>query len=182
MAKSSSSSIRSLLLAAALLVAVGISPHAAEASSGGAVMGLVTGVVPCSAGSSINAASVPGFPNAAVQLECGGRAVAGATADGSGAFAINLGKLTAATLTPLLNDRCRVVVTTPLAACDASLAGVAGTLAAPVQLLGDGGAGGGGALGGLGGLIGGITGIIGQIISGVLGNIISIVPSAFSVV
>uniref|UniRef100_A0A0E0D0A4 Phylloplanin n=1 Tax=Oryza meridionalis TaxID=40149 RepID=A0A0E0D0A4_9ORYZ len=179
MAKSSSSSIRSLLLAAALLVAVGISPHAAEASSGGAVMGLVTGVVPCSAGSSINAASVPGFPNAAVQLECGGRAMAGATADGSGAFAINLGNLTAATLTPLLNDRCRVVVTTPLAACDASLAGVAGTLAAPVQLLGDSGDG---TLGGLGGLIGGITGIIGQIISGVLGNIISIVPSAFSVV
>uniref|UniRef100_A0A0E0KDJ7 Phylloplanin n=1 Tax=Oryza punctata TaxID=4537 RepID=A0A0E0KDJ7_ORYPU len=179
-----SSSIRSLLLAAALLVAAaaGVAPHGAEAgassSSGGAVMGLVTGVVPCSAGSSINAAFVPGFPNAAVQLECGGRAVAGATADGSGAFAINMGKLTAATLMPLLNDKCRVVVTTPLAACDASLAGVTGTLAAPVQLLGDSG----GALGGLGGLIGGIAGVIGQIVSGVLGNIISIVPSAFSLV
>lgn len=116
-----------------------------------------------------------------MQLECGGRAVAGATADGSGAFAINLGKLTAATLTPLLNDRCRVVVTTRWpratrrspASPDAGGAGAAPRRRRRRWRR---------ALGGLGGLIGGITGIIGQIISGVLGNIISIVPSAFSVV
>uniref|UniRef100_J3LNM7 Phylloplanin n=1 Tax=Oryza brachyantha TaxID=4533 RepID=J3LNM7_ORYBR len=175
MATPSSSSITSLLLAAFLVAAVGIAPHGAEGGASSAVVGLVTGVVPCSAGSSINVASVPAFPNATVQLRCGGRAVAGATADSSGAFAMNLGALTPATLMPLLNNKCSVVVTTPLAACDASLAGVAGTLMAPVQLLGDTG-------GGLGGLIGGIVGVVGQILSGVLGNIISIVPSAFSVV
>ncbi|KAF0913603.1 hypothetical protein E2562_023714 [Oryza meyeriana var. granulata] len=173
-------SIRSLLLAVLLVGAVGMAPHGAEAGASSAVMCLVTGVVPCSAGRSINVASVPAFPNAAVKLECGGRAVAGATADSSGAFAINLGTLTAATLMPLLNNKCSVVVTTPLAACDASLVGVAGTLAAPVQLLGDSGSG--GALGGLGGLIGSITGLVGQILGGVLGNIIGIVPSAFSLV
>ncbi|KAF0913602.1 hypothetical protein E2562_023713 [Oryza meyeriana var. granulata] len=158
-----------LVLAVAATAAVGV----AEAAAGRAVTGLVTGVVPCSAGSSINVASVPAFPNAAVKLECGGRAVAGATADSSGAFAINLGTLTAATLMPLLNNKCSVVVTTPLAACDASLAGVAGMLTAPVQLLG-----GSGGTGGLGSIIA----LVAQIISGLLGEILNIVPLPFSLV
>lgn len=61
----------------------------------------------------------------------------------------------------------------PLAACDASLAAVAGTLTAPVQLLG-----GTGGLGGLGGLITLIT----QILSGLLGEILNIIPLPFSLV
>uniref|UniRef100_A0A0D9VTV2 Bifunctional inhibitor/plant lipid transfer protein/seed storage helical domain-containing protein n=1 Tax=Leersia perrieri TaxID=77586 RepID=A0A0D9VTV2_9ORYZ len=154
------SSTRSLLLAV-LLVATVIAPHGAEAGASSTVMGLVTGVVPCSAGKSINAA-----------------VMGGATADSTGAFTINMGALNATTLMPLLNNKCSVVVTTPLAACDASLAGVAGTLTAPLQLLGDSSGG----LGGLGGLIGGITGLVGQILGGLLGSIVGIIPSAFSLV
>ncbi|KAG8063422.1 hypothetical protein GUJ93_ZPchr0003g17418 [Zizania palustris] len=107
---------------------------------------------------------------------CAGRVVGGATADGSGAFTINMGTLNATMLVSLLGNQCRVVVTTPLVACDVSLAGVAGMLTAPVQLLGD--SGGSGALGGLGGIIG----LIVQILSGLLGNIINIIPSSFSLV
>ncbi|RLN19371.1 uncharacterized protein C2845_PM02G26580 [Panicum miliaceum] len=36
---------------------------------------------------------------------------------------------------PLLSGQCRVVVATPLVACNVSLAGVSGTLTAPLQLL-----------------------------------------------
>uniref|UniRef100_A0A0E0D0A5 Phylloplanin n=1 Tax=Oryza meridionalis TaxID=40149 RepID=A0A0E0D0A5_9ORYZ len=170
---------KNLLLVLVVAAAVGIvAPHGAEAAAGRAVTGLVTGVVPCSAGSSINAASVPGFANAGVQMLCGGRVVGGATADGTGAFTINMGALNATMLMAMAGNQCKVVVTTPLAACDASLAAVAGTLTAPVQLLGGSGGGGTGALGGLGGLITLIT----QILSGLLGEILSIVTLPFSLV
>ncbi|KAG8063421.1 hypothetical protein GUJ93_ZPchr0003g16603 [Zizania palustris] len=169
-------SIKSSLL---VLLAVIASHGGAEAAGAGrAVTGLVTGIVPCSTGSSISVASVPAFPNAGVQMVCGGRVVGGATADGSGVFTINMGTLNTTMLLPLVGNQCKVVVTTPLSACDVSLAGVAGTLTAPVQLLGLGGGGGGGALGGLGGIIG----LVGQIISGVLGEILNIVPLPFSLV
>ncbi|KAL5218232.1 hypothetical protein ABZP36_018916 [Zizania latifolia] len=165
-----------VLLAVVGAAAVGIAPRGAEAAGAGAsrTVGLVTGIVPCSTGSSINVASVPAFPNAGVQMVCGGRVVGGATADGSGVFTINMGTLNTTMLLPLVGNQCKVVVTTPLSACDVSLAGVAGTLTAPVQLLGSGG----GALGGLGGIIG----LVAQIVSGVLGEILNIVPLPFSLV
>uniref|UniRef100_A0ACD5YMA7 Uncharacterized protein n=1 Tax=Avena sativa TaxID=4498 RepID=A0ACD5YMA7_AVESA len=167
---------KSLLLAALLvLVTVGLAPHGAEANK--APLALIAGVVPCSAGTSINAAAVPAFPNAAVQLVCGGKVLASTKADHSGAFTMNLGTVTTSLLAPLLGNQCKVVVVTRLAACDASLATVTGTLAAPVQLLGDSGSGSGG-LGGLGGLIG----LIGQIVGGLLGGILNIIPLPFSVV
>ena len=106
-------------------------------------------------------------------MVCGGRVVGGATADGTGAFTINMGALNATMLMAMAGNQCKVVVTTPLAACDASLAAVAGTRTAPGQLLGDTGG-----LGGLGGLITLIT----QILSGLLGEILNIIPLPFSLV
>ncbi|KAI4976465.1 phylloplanin-like [Hordeum vulgare subsp. vulgare] len=166
------------LLLAALLVVISLAPHPAEADNKQPPLALVAGVVPCSAGSSINAAAVPPFPNAVVHMVCGGRVVAGTKADDGGAFTMNMGPATSSLLAPLLGNQCKVVVVTPLAACNASLASVTGTLAAPVQLLGvDSGSGSGG-LGGLGGLIG----LIGQIVGGLLGGILNIIPLPFSVV
>ena len=92
---------------------------------------------------------------------------------------MNMGTVTSSLLAPLLGNQCKVVVLTPLAACNASLASVTGTLTAPVQLLGiDSGSGSGsGGLGGLDGLIG----LIGQIVGGLLGGILNIIPLAFFV-
>uniref|UniRef100_A0ACD5YFQ1 Uncharacterized protein n=1 Tax=Avena sativa TaxID=4498 RepID=A0ACD5YFQ1_AVESA len=164
-----------------LLVAVILAPHGSEANK--APLALVAGVVPCSAGSSINAAAVPPFPNAALQLVCAGKVLASTEADRSGAFSMSLGPATTSLLVPMLGNQCKVVVVTPLAACDASLASVTGTLAAPVQLLGDTGSGSGSGSGssGLGGL-GGLIGLIGQIVGGLLGGILNIIPLPFSVV
>ncbi|XBH80876.1 hypothetical protein VPH35_106535 [Triticum aestivum] len=164
----------SLLLAALLLVVVSLAPRSAEADKQ-LPLALVAGVVPCSAGSSINVATVPPFPNVVVHMVCSGRVVAGAKADERGAFTMNMGTITSSLLAPLLGNQCKVVVVTPLAACNASLASVTGTLAAPVQLL-DADSGGG--LGGLGSLIG----LIGQIVGGLLGGILNIIPLPFSVV
>ncbi|KAE8807687.1 phylloplanin-like [Hordeum vulgare] len=168
---------KSLLLAALLALAVGLAPHGAEAGKEQPLV-IASGVVPCSAGSSINAAAVPPFPNAAVQMVCGRDVMASATADRSGAYTMNMGPATSALLAPLLGNQCKVVVLTPLAACNASLASVTGTLAAPVQLLGIESGSGSGGLGGLGGLIG----LIGQIVGGLLGGILNIIPLPFSVV
>uniref|UniRef100_A0ACD5XKH2 Uncharacterized protein n=1 Tax=Avena sativa TaxID=4498 RepID=A0ACD5XKH2_AVESA len=171
---------KNLLIAVLLLlVAVILAPHGAEANK--APLALVAGVVPCSAGSSINAAAVPPFPNAALQLVCAGKVLASTEADRSGAFSMSLGPATTSLLVPMLGNQCKVVVVTPLAACDASLASVTGTLAAPVQLLGDTGSGSGSGSGGLGGL-GGLIGLIGQIVGGLLGGILNIIPLPFSVV
>ncbi|XP_037445037.1 uncharacterized protein LOC119314427 isoform X2 [Triticum dicoccoides] len=51
----------SLLLAALLVVVVSLAPRSAEADKQ-LPLALVAGVVPCSAGSSINVATVPPFP------------------------------------------------------------------------------------------------------------------------
>ncbi|KAE8820638.1 phylloplanin-like [Hordeum vulgare] len=159
---------KTLLLAGLLALAVSLAPHGAEAGGQPPLM-IVSGVVPCSAGNSINAAAVPPFPNAAVQMVCARSVMASATADRTGAYTMNMGAATSSLLAPLLGNHCKVVVVTPLAACNASLASVTGTLAAPVQLLGiDSGTGG---LGGLGGLIGGLV-----------GGILNIIPLPFSVV
>ncbi|XP_020195025.1 phylloplanin-like [Aegilops tauschii subsp. strangulata] len=168
---------KSLLLAALLVVVVSLAPCSAEADKQ-PPLALVAGVVPCSAGSSINVAAVPPFPNAVVHMVCGGRVMAGTKADERGAFTMNMGTVTSSLLAPLLGNQCKVVVVTPLAACNASLASVTGTLAAPVQLLGADSGSGGGGLGGLGGLIG----LIGQIVGGLLGGILNIIPLPFSVV
>ena len=53
---------KSLLLAALLVLAVSQAPHGAEAGKQ-APMAIISGVVPCSAGNSINVAAVPPFPS-----------------------------------------------------------------------------------------------------------------------
>uniref|UniRef100_M8BQ21 Phylloplanin n=1 Tax=Aegilops tauschii TaxID=37682 RepID=M8BQ21_AEGTA len=177
---------KSLLLAALLVLTVSMAPHGAEAGKQ-LPLAIISGIVPCSAGNSINVAAVPPFPNAAVQMVCGRDVMASATADRSGTYTMNMGPATSSLLAPLLGNQCKVVVVTPLAACNASLASVSGTLTAPVQLLGiDTGSGtgrgrtgsGSGGLGGLGGLIG----LIGQIVGGLLGGILNIIPLPFSLV
>ncbi|XP_008655466.1 phylloplanin [Zea mays] len=135
-----------VLLAALLTVvaAVGQTPRAAEGFN---IPGLgsmlnpipvVAGVVPCSIGSSINPALVPGFPNANVQLMCGGTVVANATTSITGSFILTPVNATLGLFSSMLGGQCNVVVTTPLVACNASLAGATGTLTAPLQLLGSG--------------------------------------------
>ncbi|GJN07920.1 hypothetical protein PR202_ga25793 [Eleusine coracana subsp. coracana] len=118
---------------------------------------VVSGKVPCSNGTNIDVASVPAFPSkgpshsrpsrlntlisdATVQLVCSGSVLASATTNANGSFGINVqlsNILSLVNLLPaLLGNQCNVVVTTPLVACNASLANVTGTLAAPLQLLG----------------------------------------------
>jgi hypothetical protein len=114
-----------------------------------------------------------------VQVVCGGTVVGAAKTDDSGAFTINLRMLSTQLLTSLLQKECKVVVVTPLAACNVSFASVTGTLAAPVQILGaDSGSSGLGGLGGLGGLIG----LIGQNIGRVVGGVLNIATAPFSVI
>ncbi|CAN6312835.1 unnamed protein product, partial [Urochloa humidicola] len=81
----------------------------------------------------INVASALPFPNATVQLVCG-TARTGST----GIVTFILGPISNLATTLLLNlltGQCRVVVATPLVACNASLNGVTGTLSSSVQLL-----------------------------------------------
>ncbi|CAL4914314.1 unnamed protein product [Urochloa decumbens] len=174
---------KSLIALAGLLVAVAVGagqvPHGAAALGASAQNSsvLVSGIVPCAAGNSINAATAPAFPNAAMQLVCGSKEVAGATADGKGAFLISLVNVPKDLLTAFVSSECKVVVVTPLAACDKSLAAATGTLTAPLKLLGID-TGSGGDLGGLGGLIGLVTGII----SGLIGGILNMGTQSFSLV
>jgi hypothetical protein len=114
-----------------------------------------------------------------VQLQCNGRVVAGTTADGNGNFVISMPGASKDLLTAVMGNQCKVVVSTPLAACDASLAGATGTLSSSLKLLGisTGGSGGGGGLD-----LGGIINVIVQILSGVLGGIFTLAPQAFSLV
>ncbi|CAN6289493.1 unnamed protein product [Urochloa humidicola] len=146
-----------VLLAATLLLAAAVG----QVRCGGLlpvsnlVVVVVSGIVPCSIGSNISLASVPPFPNATVQVVCGSTTVASATTGIAGAFVLSLGSvsnLTSTVLTALLSGQCRLVVATPLVACNASLAGVNGTLSAPLQLLG-------GITNTGGGLVGTIVGI-----------------------
>ncbi|KAF8721087.1 hypothetical protein HU200_023503 [Digitaria exilis] len=114
-----------------------------------------------------------GRTDAAVQLVCSGTVVASATADGNGAFLISLSNVEKGLVTAVLGNQCKVVVTTPLAACDKTLASATGTLTAQLKLLGiDTGSGSGLDLGG----------IIGQIVGGLIGGILSIGTQSFSLV
>lgn len=117
------------------------------------------------------------LPDAGLQLVCSGKVVASATADGTGSFLISMANVGTDLLGVLMSNQCKVVVTTPLAACDASLAGVTGTLTAPLKLLGATTGTGGSGLD-----LGGIIGLVGQIIGGLVGGILNLAPQNFSVV
>uniref|UniRef100_A0ACD5XPZ6 Uncharacterized protein n=1 Tax=Avena sativa TaxID=4498 RepID=A0ACD5XPZ6_AVESA len=105
---------KSLFLAALLVLAVGLAPHVAAADTQ-LPLGIISGIVPCSAGSSINVAAVPVFPNAAVQVVCGSTVVGAAKADDSGAFSVNLGPVSTSLLNTMVGNQCKVEVVTPLA-------------------------------------------------------------------
>uniref|UniRef100_K4AJL8 Bifunctional inhibitor/plant lipid transfer protein/seed storage helical domain-containing protein n=1 Tax=Setaria italica TaxID=4555 RepID=K4AJL8_SETIT len=135
-----------VLLAAAVGPAVGLIP---SLSGIGNPVGVASGVVPCSIGSAIDVAAVPGVAYANVQAV-----------------------LPSGVLNSLLSSQCRAVVTTPLVACNVSLAGTNGTLSAPLQLPGS--------VTAVGSIVGTILGIPVTVISGILalfGGVFSSVPN-----
>ncbi|CAN6300971.1 unnamed protein product [Urochloa humidicola] len=126
---------RLVLLAALFLVAA---VGQVRCESLGNFIAIINGTVPCSTGSDINVASALPFPNATVQLVCSTATVASARTGSTGIVSFILGpiaNLPTTLLVNLLTGQCRVVVATPLVACNASLNGVTGTLSSSVQLL-----------------------------------------------
>ncbi|EEC75234.1 hypothetical protein OsI_11519 [Oryza sativa Indica Group] len=91
---------------------------------------VVAGVVPCNTGTLIDVATSPPFPNAKVELRCGGGAVARATTSQNGSFAMEADVASAAVAA--VAGACELVVDTPLARCDARLP-AAGRLVSDVQ-------------------------------------------------
>ncbi|GER33368.1 pollen Ole e 1 allergen and extensin family protein [Striga asiatica] len=88
----------------------------------------IQGIIYCTPNGNIgvNGTSTPVFPNALVQLQCGGNVVSTATTNGSGVFSILLDPLNF--LLPTLISGCRVVVSTPLVSCNANLPSVGGLI------------------------------------------------------
>ncbi|CAN8269225.1 unnamed protein product [Cochlearia groenlandica] len=101
----------------------------------GGLLGLIRiqGILRCSVN---NNASSPVFPNAAVQLQCGGqnRVVSTTTTTGAGIFSMLINPLDIL-LTTLLSG-CQLAVATPLSTCNASLPSV-GQLLSPLNLVGN---------------------------------------------
>ncbi|CAN6289494.1 unnamed protein product [Urochloa humidicola] len=115
--------------ASALLLAVAVAAAACAAASAQTRL-VVSGVVPCNTGTLIDAATSPAFPDAKVELRCGGGVVARATTGRDGSFEMEadagrgaLGALVGA---------CQLVVDTPLAKCNATLP-AAGALVSSLQ-------------------------------------------------
>lgn len=167
----SKSNVLAALAVVVVLAAVGQMPRGAEGAN-------ISGIVPCSIGSLINVTQVPPFPNAGVQAVCNTTVVASATAGINGMFTIFEGipPFLPSIIVPLVANQCRVAVTTPLAACNTSLAGATGALTAPLQLFNTT-AGGAGPVGNIT-TAGGIVGALAGIASGVL----RIAPGLFSFV
>ncbi|XP_047319138.1 phylloplanin-like [Impatiens glandulifera] len=95
----------------------------------------ITGSVACSLNGSfgVGNASVPPFPNATVQLECGsGNVLASTTTNSSGSFSIIVNPFT--NLVNILSG-CKIAVPTPLSSCNASLPST-GSLFFPLQQIG----------------------------------------------
>ncbi|KAK3005355.1 hypothetical protein RJ639_015872 [Escallonia herrerae] len=115
------------------LFAIAIAASTAEAQQLGLIS--IQGTVFCALNGSIGVSgtSTPVFPNALVQLGCGGPVVANAATNRSGFFSIVLNP----SPFPLSNvlSRCNLVVNTPLSTCNATLPAV-GRLLSPLQLVG----------------------------------------------
>ncbi|WVZ56880.1 hypothetical protein U9M48_007351 [Paspalum notatum var. saurae] len=101
-----------------LLLPVAVAAAAASAQSSKLGKLVVTGVVPCNTGTLIDVATSPAFPDAKVELRCGGNAAAGGTTRRDGSFAIEADMTNALAA---LVGACQLVVDTPLAKCNASL-------------------------------------------------------------
>ncbi|XP_038976449.1 phylloplanin-like [Phoenix dactylifera] len=142
--------LRTFLFAMVLLA--GVCAPVAQAQLGRI---LINGIVPCGNSTKTSTKTTPVFPNALVQLQCGGSVVSSATTNDDGVFTMTLNLLT--TLLSTLLSGCNLVVDTPLSNCDASLPS-GGILQSALQLL-------------TGGLVGGI-----------LGGVINIIPAGFNLV
>ncbi|KAK2990124.1 hypothetical protein RJ640_014793 [Escallonia rubra] len=122
------------------LLAIAIAASTAEAQLGliGGLLGLIRiqGTLFCTLNGNIgiNGTSTPVFPNALVQLRCGGTVVSAATTNGSGSFSIVLDP--AQVLLSSILSSCNLVVNTPLSTCNATLPTV-GSLLSPLQLIGN---------------------------------------------
>ncbi|XP_047325751.1 phylloplanin-like [Impatiens glandulifera] len=95
----------------------------------------ITGSVFCSlnGSSGVVNASVPPFPNATVQLECGsGNVLASTTTNSAGSFSIIVSLIT---YVVNIFSGCKIVVPTPLSSCNASLPST-GSLFSPLQKIG----------------------------------------------
>ncbi|KAJ0945532.1 putative phylloplanin [Helianthus annuus] len=115
-----------------ILVLVLIAAQADEAQGLGTITAAVniSGIVTCSVNGSANA---PPFPNALVELSCGGNVIASAVTNAQGVFNITVNPLRV-TLNNLLSS-CRIIVATPLSNCNATLP-TAGTLQSALQVAG----------------------------------------------
>ncbi|KAK3017959.1 hypothetical protein RJ639_002716 [Escallonia herrerae] len=130
---------KSIILLVSLL-AIAIAASTAEAQLGliGGLLGLIRiqGTLFCTLNGNmgVNGTSTPVFPNALVQLRCGGTVVSAATTNGSGLFSIVLDP--AQVLLSSILSSCNLVVNTPLSTCNAILPAV-GSLLSPLQLIGN---------------------------------------------
>ncbi|CAN6300972.1 unnamed protein product [Urochloa humidicola] len=115
-----------------LLLAVAVAAAACAAASAQTKLGrlVVSGVVPCNTGTLIDAATSPAFPDAKVDLRCGGSVVAKATTGRDGSFEMEADAVTGAL--GALVGACLLVVDTPLAKCNATLP-AAGALVSSLQ-------------------------------------------------
>ncbi|XP_057772354.1 phylloplanin-like [Salvia miltiorrhiza] len=104
----------------------------------GPLLGLlkIQGILYCTPNGNIgvNGTSTPVFPNALVQLQCGGTVVSTAVTNGSGLFSILLNPVNF--LLSTLISGCKLVVNTPLASCNATLPSVGG-LVSELQFIGN---------------------------------------------
>ncbi|KVH91986.1 phylloplanin-like [Cynara cardunculus var. scolymus] len=97
----------------------------------------ISGLVSCSLNGNIIAnptTPIPPFPNALVEVSCGGNVISSAITNGSGMFNIILNPLQFL-LSNLLSSNCNVHVVTPLSNCNATLPST-GILQSPLQFIG----------------------------------------------
>ncbi|GFQ05914.1 phylloplanin [Phtheirospermum japonicum] len=131
--------LKSILVFSLLIASIAM--PLAEAQLGGILgplIGLlrIQGVLYCTPNGNIgvNGTTTPVFPNALVQLQCGGNVVSTSTTNGSGMFSILLDPMNF--LLSTLVSGCKLVVNTPLASCNANLPSVGG-LVSNVQFIGN---------------------------------------------
>ncbi|KAK8916054.1 hypothetical protein KSP39_PZI023067 [Platanthera zijinensis] len=141
------------LLFAAILVVV-VSVQTAQAQLLGLGQVHINGTVHCSVATPT--ASTPIFPNAVVALQCGSSLISTTITNSNGVFEMSLG-LISSLLSTLLSD-CKLVVSTPLATCDASLP-TAGILQSALQLLSPG-----------------------SLLAALFGGLLNIIPAGFSLI
>lgn len=117
----------------AILVMVASASQLADAQLSGLLNLInISGLVSCSVNGSI--INTPPFPNALVEVSCGGNVIASAITNGSGAFNMILNPLQFL-MNNLLSSNCNVRVVTPLSNCNATLPST-GILQSPLQFIG----------------------------------------------